>query len=83
MALNKVNPHVVFMYTDGGSDHCLTLKSVQLALIALFIMNDLDLFVAARTCPGHSFANPAERVMAILNGNESIVYTLLVSFQGG
>lgn len=67
MALNRVHPPVVFLYTDGGSDHRLTLKSVQLALIALFIVNDLDLLVAARTCPGHSFANPAERVMATLN----------------
>ena len=67
MALDKIHPPIVFLYTDGGSDHRLTLKSVQLALIALFIVNDLDLLVAARTCPGHSFANPAERVMATLN----------------
>ena len=67
MALDNIYPSVVFLYTDGGCDHHLTLKSVQLTLIALFIMKDLDLLVAAHTCPGHSFANPAECVMATLN----------------
>ena len=67
MEHDDFQPSVVFVYTDGGSDHRLTLKSVQLSLIALFLVNDLDLLVAARTCPGHSFANPAERVMATLN----------------
>ena len=61
MAFDKVHrPVVFFLYTDGGSDHCLTLNSVEFALIALFVVNDLDLLVAACTCPGHSFANPAE-----------------------
>lgn len=60
-------PPVLFAYTDGGADHRLTCKSVQLAYIALFIHEDLDLLVAGRTCPGHSFANPAERVMSTLN----------------
>ena len=67
MAHDDLHPSVVFVYTDGGSDHRFTLKSVQLSLIALFLVNDLDLLVAAHTCPGHSFANPAERVMATLN----------------
>ena len=55
-------PPVAFVYTDGGSDHRVACKSVQLAYIALFIKEDLDLLVASRTCPGHSFSNPAERV---------------------
>ena len=59
-------PPVAFVYTDGGSDHRVTCKSVQLAYIALFI-KDLDLLVASRTCPGHSFSNPAKRVMSTLN----------------
>lgn len=44
-----------------------TLMSVQVAYVAFFIKEDFDLLVAARTCPGHSFANPAERVMVTLN----------------
>ena len=60
-------PPVVFAYTDGGCDHRVTCRSVQLAYIAFFIHEDLDLLVAARTCPGHSFSNPAERVMSTLN----------------
>ena len=67
IAHDDFQPSVVFVYKDGGSDHRLTLKSVQLPLIALFLVNDLDLLVAAHTCPGHSFASPAERVMATLN----------------
>eukprot|EP00117_Sycon_ciliatum_P041383 scpid20457/ scgid30282/ len=62
-----VCPPIAFVYTDGGVDHRVTCRSVQLAYIALFIKEDLDLLVAGRTCPGHSFANPAERVMATLN----------------
>ena len=50
ITLNKVHPLVVFVNTDGGSDHHLTLKSVQLTLIALFIMYDSVLLVAVHTC---------------------------------
>ncbi|POG73099.1 hypothetical protein GLOIN_2v1828214, partial [Rhizophagus irregularis DAOM 181602=DAOM 197198] len=40
---------------------------VQLSLIALFITPDLDLLIAVRTPPGHSWKNPVERIMSILN----------------
>ena len=63
----SVCPPLVFVCTHGGADHRVTCKSVQLAYIVLFVQEDLDLLVAACTCPGHSFANPAERVMATLN----------------
>ena len=58
---------VVFLYSDGGPDHRVTYTSVKLALIALFLELNLDYLCAARTAPYHSFRNPAERVMSVLN----------------
>ena len=64
--LDKTRP-VLALFTDGGPDHRPTLLSVQLALIALFRRLNLDMLVAARTAPGHSFVNPVERIMSLLN----------------
>ena len=58
---------ILFVYSDGGPDHRLTYVSVQLLLIALFFNLDLDLLVAGRTAPSHSWANPVERIMSIVN----------------
>ena len=58
---------IIFAYTDGGADHRCTFLSVQLAWILLFQQLDLDLLVACRTAPGHSYVNPAERCMSTLN----------------
>jgi hypothetical protein len=58
---------VLFMYTDGGPDHRVTYHSVKLSLIVLFKRLGLELLVALRTAPGHSWANPAERIMSMLN----------------
>lgn len=58
---------VLFLYSDGGPVHRLTYLSVQLSLIALFLKLDLDYPCAARTAPCHSWRNPAERVMSIVN----------------
>ena len=58
---------VLCLYTDGGSDHCCTYARVQLSYICLFIALDLDYFVAVRTPPQHSWKNPVERIMSILN----------------
>ena len=58
---------ILFLYSDGGPDHRLTYMSVKLSLISLFIELDLDYLLAARTAPYHSFRNPAERVMSVLN----------------
>ena len=60
-------PPILFLYTDGGPDHRLTYYSVKCALVCLFIELDLDFLVAARTAPGHSWTNPVERVMSLLN----------------
>ncbi|XP_019863660.1 PREDICTED: uncharacterized protein LOC109592718 [Amphimedon queenslandica] len=59
--------HILFIYSDGGPDHRITYLSVQLSLIALFLNLDLDVLIAGRTAPSHSWANPVERIMAILN----------------
>ena len=59
--------HILFVYSDGGPDHRLTFLSVQLSLIALFMNLDLDVLIAGRTAPSHSWANPVERIMAIVN----------------
>ena len=58
---------VLFLYTDGGPDHRLTYISVQLSLIALFLKLDLDYLCAGRTAPYHSWRNPVERIMSLLN----------------
>jgi hypothetical protein len=73
--LNNTNENkpYLFLYTDGGPDHRVTYIRVQLALIALFLKLDLDLLVAVRTPSGHSWKNPVERIMSILNlGMQSI-----------
>lgn len=58
---------VLFLYTDGGPDHRLTYLSVQLSLIGLFLNLDLDYLCVGRTAPYHSWRNPVERVMSIIN----------------
>ena len=65
--MTKVERHALFIYSDGGPDHRLTYVSVHLSLIALFFNLNLDLVVAARTVPSHSWANPVERVMSTIN----------------
>ena len=59
--------HILFVYSDGGPDHRLTYASVQISLIAIFLNLDLDLLIAGRTAPSHSWANPVERIMSIVN----------------
>lgn len=65
-SLGEVKP-VLLLYTDGGPDHRLTYLSVQLSLLALFIDMDFDFICAVRTPPQHSWKNPVERIMSILN----------------
>jgi hypothetical protein len=63
----KLDHPFLMLYTDGGPDHRNTFLRVQLTLIAMFVMLDLDYLVAIRTPPGHSWKNPVERIMSILN----------------
>ena len=64
---HMTNRYGLFLYSDGGPDHRLTYVSVQLSLIALFLNFDLDILIACRTAPSHSWANPVERIMSIIN----------------
>ncbi len=64
--LAPVKP-VLLLYTDGGPDHRLTYLSVQLSLIALWLNLDLDFLCAVRTPPQHSWKNPVERIMSVIN----------------
>ena len=59
--------HTLFVHSDGGPEHRLTYASVQISLIALFLNLDLGLLIAGRTAPSHSWANPVERIMSIVN----------------
>jgi len=63
----SLSKSVLFIYSDGGPDHRLTYVSVQLSLICLFLKLDLDYLCAGRTAPDHSWRNPVERIMSILN----------------
>ncbi len=58
---------ILFLYSDGGPDHRVTYCSVKMSLIALFRKMDLDYLCALRTAPYHSYRNPVERIMAIVN----------------
>ena len=60
-------PPILLKITDGGTDHRHTLESVRLANICLFKEMSFDQIILARPAPGHSWQNPAERVMSILN----------------
>jgi hypothetical protein len=62
-----VEKPVLCLYTDGGPDHRCTYARVQLSYICLFLALDLDYFVAVRTPPQHSWKNPVERIMSVLN----------------
>ena len=60
-------PPIIFLFTDGGTDHRITYLSVQLTLISVFLVLDLDFLCACRTARAQSSKNPVERVMSILN----------------
>ena len=63
----SISKPILFLYSDGGPDHRLTYSSVKLSLICLFLMLNLDYLCAARTAPYHSWKNPVERIMSLLN----------------
>ena len=57
----------LFMITDGGLEHRVNFDSVKFPLILLFQEMKLDMLVAIRIAPGHSYVNIVERIMSILN----------------
>ena len=67
IVIKETNKPYLFLYTDGGPDHQVKYIRTQIALISLFLALDLDYLVAVRTPPGHSWKNPVERIMSILN----------------
>ncbi|CAB4424692.1 unnamed protein product [Rhizophagus irregularis] len=67
MYTSQASPPILCLYTDGGSDHRCTYGSIQIALISLFLSGNYDMLIAVRTAPHHSWTNPAERIMSILN----------------
>uniref|UniRef100_A0A1X7UQ72 Uncharacterized protein n=1 Tax=Amphimedon queenslandica TaxID=400682 RepID=A0A1X7UQ72_AMPQE len=64
---HMANHFALFFYSHGGPDHRLTYMSVQFSPIALFCNFNLDILVACRSVPSHSWANPVERMMSIIN----------------
>ncbi|RGB34144.1 hypothetical protein C1646_760941 [Rhizophagus diaphanus] len=64
--LNNISP-ILCLYTDGDPDHRTIFGSVQISLICLFLYENFDMLIAIRTAPHHSWTNPAERIMSILN----------------
>lgn len=64
---NQPLPSILSLYTDGGPDHRCTFGSVQVALICLFLAGNFDMLIAVRTAPHHSWCNPAERIMSVIN----------------
>lgn len=56
---------ILLKYTDGGTDQRNNLESVRCANICLFREMNLDMLIHVRC--GHSWTNPAERIMSILN----------------
>ena len=59
--------NILILYSDGGPDHRPTFETVKLSYLILFLEFDLDMLAAFRTAPMHSWMNPAERVMSLLN----------------
>ena len=55
------------MFTDGGPEHYVNFHSIKILLLILFRELCLQLLVAIRTAPGHSYVNMVERIMSILN----------------
>ena len=57
----------IYCYTAGRGDRIMTFIQVQLAEIAKFFYNNLDVVIVAKTAAGLSFRNPFERVHIIAN----------------
>lgn len=67
IAQHQLESPILVMYTDGGPDHRCDYISVIYSMVFLFLDLDLDMLVLARNAPGHSWRNPAERIMSVLN----------------
>jgi hypothetical protein len=54
-------------FIDGGTDQRNTPESVRCATICLFREMNFDMVILGRCASGHSYINPAERIMSILS----------------
>ena len=61
------SPPVIMKFTDDGTDQRNNLELLKFASIIIFKALNLDMYILARCALGHSWINPAERVMSILN----------------
>lgn len=61
------NKKILIKFTDGGTDQRNCREAVKCANICIFSELNLDLLIHGRCAPGHSWTNPAERIMSILN----------------
>ena len=65
--LNTPAKPILIKFTDDGTDQRNNLESVKCANVCLYKELNLDMLIHARCAPGHSYTNPVERVMSILN----------------
>ena len=65
-ANNYDDKPILCLYTDGGPDHN-TFLATNLALMSIFLEKDFDMLISVRTPPYHSWKNPVERIMFIVN----------------
>ena len=66
--LSKCYPQVpCYLFILMGGLTTLTYVSVQISLTALYLHHDLDYLCVASTAPYHSWRNPVEWVMSLLN----------------
>ena len=56
-------PPVLIIYSDEGPEHCTMFLNVKIAMIASHKFLDLDMLLLAHIAPGHSWANPAEKII--------------------
>ena len=67
---DTISPHVNPVechYHDGGPDHNIRHMQNKLANISYFLHGNLDMLCSIQTPPYHSWKNPCERCMSLLN----------------
>ena len=65
--LLKFIPSVVFISTDGGSDHKNTNVQNQAAMLGMVLLLNLHFCIGNRNAPDGSWINSIERIMSLLN----------------
>ena len=60
-------PPVIMKFTDFGTEQRNNLELVKCASIIIFKELNPDMYILPRCATGHSWINPAEIIMSILN----------------